>query len=92
MKKFHSENELLQRQLDDLGRQIQTLLKELGRCAGPSLPTDAEMEEMEPLPADNINAVIMNNLMLFRSIGRQKLLKIVRELGTRMEAVKREYH
>jgi len=89
LKKFHSENELLQQQLDDPRRQIQTLL---GRHADPSLPTDAEMEEMEPLPADNINAVIMNNLMLFRSIGRQKLLKIVRELGTRMEAVKREYH
>lgn len=96
MKKSQSENELLQRQLDDLGRQIQTLLKELGRRADPSLPTDAEMEEMEPLPADNIDAVITNNLVLFRSISgmqeqNQKLLKIVRELGARMEAEEREY-
>ncbi|KAG2147462.1 uncharacterized protein EDB93DRAFT_1147386 [Suillus bovinus] len=96
LKKSHSENELLQRQLDDLGRQVQTLLKELGRRTDPSLPTDAEMEEMEPLPAENINAVITNNLVLFRSIGglqeqNQKLLKIVRELGSKMEAEERDY-
>ncbi|KAG1780540.1 hypothetical protein EV702DRAFT_1078352 [Suillus placidus] len=96
LKKSHSENELLQRQLDDLGRQVQTLLKELGRRTDPSLPTDAEMEEMEPLPAENIDAVITNNLVLFRSIGglqeqNQKLLKIVRELGSKMEAEEREY-
>ncbi|OAX41397.1 hypothetical protein K503DRAFT_502353 [Rhizopogon vinicolor AM-OR11-026] len=96
LKKSHSENDLLQRQLDDLGRQIQTLLKELGRRADPALPTDAEMEDMEPLPADNIDAVITNNLVLFRSIGglqeqNQKLLKIVRELGAKMEAEEREY-
>jgi nucleoprotein TPR len=96
LKKSHSENELLQRQLDDLGRQVQALLKELGRRTDPSLPTDAEMEEMEPLPAENIDAVITNNLVLFRSIGglqeqNQKLLKIVRELGSKMEAEEREY-
>ncbi|KAG1824960.1 hypothetical protein EV424DRAFT_710307 [Suillus variegatus] len=96
LKKSHSENELLQHQLDDLGRQVQTLLKELGRRTDPSLPTDVEMEEMEPLPAENIDAVITNNLVLFRSIGglqeqNQKLLKIVRELGSKMEAEEREY-
>jgi nucleoprotein TPR len=96
LKKSQSENELLQRQLDDLGRQVQTLLKELGRRTDPSLPTDIEMEEMEPLPAENIDAVITNNLVLFRSIGglqeqNQKLLKIVRELGSKMEAEEREY-
>ncbi|KAG2144206.1 hypothetical protein DEU56DRAFT_790720 [Suillus clintonianus] len=96
LKKSHSENELLQRQLDDLGRQVQTLLKELGRRTDPSLPTDVEMEEMDPLPAENIDAVITNNLVLFRSIGglqeqNQKLLKIVRELGAKMEAEEREY-
>lgn len=58
--------ELLQRQLDDLGRQVQTLLKELGRRADPSLPVDAEMGEMDPLPAENIDAVITNNLTFFR--------------------------
>jgi nucleoprotein TPR len=54
------------------------------------------MDDMEPLPADNIDAVITNNLVLFRSIGglqeqNQKLLKIVRELGEKMEAEEREY-
>lgn len=51
---------------------------------------------MAPLPADNIDAVITNNLVLFRSIPalqeqNQKLLKIVRELGAKMEAEEREY-
>lgn len=51
---------------------------------------------MAPLPADNIDAVITNNLVLFRSIPalqeqNQKLLKIVRELGSKMEAEEREY-
>lgn len=51
---------------------------------------------MAPLPADNIDAVITNNLVLFRSIPvlqeqNQKLLKIVRELGTKMEAEERDY-
>ncbi|KAG2088543.1 uncharacterized protein F5147DRAFT_789372 [Suillus discolor] len=70
--------------------------RELGRRTDPSLPTDVEIEEMEPLPAENIDAVITNNLVLFRSIGglqeqNQKLLKIVRELGSKMEAEEREY-
>ena len=51
---------------------------------------------MAPLPAENIDAVITNNLVLFRSIPslqeqNQKLLKIVRELGAKMEAEEREY-
>ncbi|KAG2028279.1 hypothetical protein BDR03DRAFT_1029975, partial [Suillus americanus] len=66
-------------------------------CTDPSLPTDAEMEQMEPLQAENIDAVITNNLVLFRSIGglqeqNQKLLKIVCELGSKMEAEEHEYH
>ncbi|KAH7927786.1 hypothetical protein BV22DRAFT_1060287 [Leucogyrophana mollusca] len=96
LKKSHQENELLQRQLDDLGRQVQTLLKELTRRGDPSIPSDEELDEMPPPPAENIDAVITNNLVLFRSIGglqeqNQKLLKIVRELGTKMEAEEREY-
>ncbi|KAG2344469.1 hypothetical protein BDR05DRAFT_975520 [Suillus weaverae] len=73
----------IEERLDGLGWQGQTLLKEL-------------MEQMEPLQAENIDAVITNNLVLFRSIGglqeqNQKLLKIVRELGSKMEAEEREY-
>ncbi|KAG6373979.1 hypothetical protein JVT61DRAFT_4608 [Boletus reticuloceps] len=51
---------------------------------------------MAPLPADNIDAVIMNNLVLFRSIPslqeqNQKLLRIICELGAKMEAEERDY-
>ena len=96
LKKSHQETDLLQHQLTDLGRQVQALLKELGRRTDPSVPSDEELDEMTPLPADNIDAVITNNLVLFRSIPslqeqNQKLLKIVRELGTKMEAEEREY-
>lgn len=91
------ENEFLTKQLDDLGRQIQTLLKELGRLQDPGIPSDLELEE-DPVaqPAENIEAVITNNLVLFRSIPdlqeqNQKLLKIVRELGAKMEAEEKDY-
>jgi nucleoprotein TPR len=51
---------------------------------------------MEPPPAENIEAVITNNLVLFRSTRElqdqnQKLLKIVRELGAKMEAEEQDY-
>lgn len=96
LKKSYQETDLFQHQLTDLGRQVQTLLKELGRRTDPSIPSDEELDEMEPLPADNIDAVITNNLVLFRSIPslqeqNQKLLKIVRELGFKMESEEREY-
>ncbi|KAH7885445.1 hypothetical protein F5I97DRAFT_1885511 [Phlebopus sp. FC_14] len=96
LKKSHKETELLQHQLTDLGRQVQTLLKEVGRRTDPLIPSDDMLEVMEPLPADTIDAVITNNLVLFRSIPalqeqNQKLLKIVRELGAKMEAEEKEY-
>ncbi|KIJ62559.1 hypothetical protein HYDPIDRAFT_93869 [Hydnomerulius pinastri MD-312] len=96
LKKSHQETDLFQHQLTDLGRQVQALLKELGRHADPSIPPDAMLDEMPPLPAGTIDAVITNNLVLFRSIPdlqeqNQKLLKIVRELGAKMEAEEREY-
>ncbi|KAI0260660.1 hypothetical protein BC834DRAFT_925773 [Gloeopeniophorella convolvens] len=91
------ENELLQKQLNDLGRQIQALLKELGRQHDPSLPSDAALDADEStLPADTIDEVITNHLVLFRSVPalqaqNQKLLGIVREMGAKMEAEEREY-
>ncbi|KAG9315951.1 hypothetical protein JVU11DRAFT_3605 [Chiua virens] len=96
LKKSRQETDLLQHQLTDLGRQVQALLKEIGRRSDPSIPSDEELDEMAPLPPDNIDAVITNNLVLFRSIPslqeqNQKLLKIVRELGARMETEEREY-
>lgn len=95
-KKSQDENGLLQHQLTDLGRQVQTLLKELGRRDDPSIVSDDVLDEMEPLPPNNIETVITNNLVLFRSISgmqeqNQKLLKIVREMGAKMESEERDY-
>ncbi|KAJ6584124.1 hypothetical protein DFH09DRAFT_1434376 [Mycena vulgaris] len=90
------ENELLQQQLTDLGRQIQNLLREIGRRDDPSIPSDADIEMLAAAPAETIDGVITNNLVLFQSIGQlqeqnQKLLKAVRELGDKMEGEEREY-
>ncbi|KAH8980106.1 hypothetical protein EDB92DRAFT_1901586 [Lactarius akahatsu] len=90
------ENESLQKQLNDLGRQVQTLLKEIARRQDPTIPSDEELEADESTPADNIDEVITNHLVLFRSVPalqaqNQKLLGIVREMGAKMEAEEREY-
>ncbi|TFY79631.1 hypothetical protein EWM64_g4383 [Hericium alpestre] len=91
------ENDLLQQQLNDLGRQIQVLLKELGRRQDPSIPSDEELEQdLSTQPAENAEEFISNNLVLFRSIPalqeqNQKLLKIVREMGEKMEREEQEY-
>ncbi|KAI0647815.1 hypothetical protein C8Q79DRAFT_924901 [Trametes meyenii] len=97
LSKSTRENQLLEKQLQDLGRQLRTLLKELGRHHDPSIPSDEELElDDSTQPAENIEAVITNNLVLFRSIPQlqeqnQKLLKIVRELGTKLESEEKEY-
>lgn len=88
---------MLQKQLNDLGRQVQTLLKEITRRQDPTIPSDEELEADESTaPAENIDEVITNNLVLFRSLPalqaqNQKLLGIVREMGAKMEAEEREY-
>jgi nucleoprotein TPR len=95
--KTNCENESLQKQLNDLRCQVQTLLKEIARRQDPTIPSDEELEADESAaPAENIDEVITNNLVLFRSIPalqaqNQKLLGIVREMGTKMEAEEREY-
>ena len=95
--KTNRENQLLQKQLNDLGRQVQTLLKEIARRQDPTIPSDEELEADEStVPAENIDEVITNNLVLFRSVPalqaqNQKLLGIVREMGAKMEAEEREY-
>jgi len=72
------------------------LLKEIGRRDDPTIPSDDDLDQMESPPAENIEAVITNNLVLFRSTAElqdqnQKLLKIVRELGEKMEAEEQDY-
>jgi nucleoprotein TPR len=69
-------------------------LKEIGRRDDVNIPSDEELENVEP--ADNVEAVITNHLVLFRSIDglqeqNQKLLKIVRELGQKMEDEEKDY-
>ncbi|KAK7048611.1 protein MLP1 [Favolaschia claudopus] len=90
------ENDLLQQQLTDLGRQIQQLLREIARRDDPSIPSDADIEMLSSAPPETIDGVISNNLVLFQSIGElqeqnQKLLKAVRDLGDKMESEERDY-
>ncbi|KAF9651639.1 hypothetical protein BDM02DRAFT_3184386 [Thelephora ganbajun] len=97
LKKTIRENELLESQLNDLGLQVRTLTKELARIQDPSIPSDEELEaDPSMAPATNMEEVITNNLVRFRSIQglqeqNQRLLKIVRDLGARMEAEEKGY-
>lgn len=97
LKKTIRENELLESQLNDLGLQVQTLTKELARIQDPSIPSDEELEaDPSTAPAANMEEVITNNLVRFRSIQglqeqNQRLLKVVRDLGAKMEAEEQEY-
>ena len=52
------ENEVLNKQLTDLGRQVQNLLRELGHLQDPTLPADNMLEQIVA-PADNVQAVIL---------------------------------
>ncbi|KAL0576947.1 Protein mlp1, partial [Marasmius crinis-equi] len=93
--KSAKENQLLHQQLDDLGRQVRTLLKEIARRDDPNMPSDEDLESTVP-PAEDIGSVITNHLVLFRSIDalqeqNQKLLKITRELGQKLENEERDY-
>jgi nucleoprotein TPR len=89
------ENELLNKQLKDLGRQVSTLLREIARRDDTTLPTDEEMDVDPSLkPAENTEELITNHLVLFRSVDQlqeqnQRLLKIVRELGEKLEREER---
>ncbi|KAF7298841.1 hypothetical protein MIND_00831800 [Mycena indigotica] len=90
------ENEVLQQQLTDLGRQVQHLLREIGRRDNTSLPSDLELEALEPMASETIGHVITDQLVLYRSIPElqaqnQKLLRVVRELGDKMENEEKEY-
>ncbi|KAI0723580.1 hypothetical protein C8Q76DRAFT_691969 [Earliella scabrosa] len=81
------DNQLSEKQLDALSRHLRIILKELGRHLDPSIPSREELEANESTdPAEKIEAVITNNLVLFRSIPRlqqhhQNFLKVIRKLG-----------
>ncbi|OCH84090.1 hypothetical protein OBBRIDRAFT_808494 [Obba rivulosa] len=92
------ENEILQKQLADLGRQIRVLLKDLGRQQDPTLPPEDELELDDSTVPEELTAdiFITNNLVLYRSIPQlqeqnQRLLKMVRELGTKLESEEKDY-
>ena len=96
LQKSMRENELLEKQLEDLSRQLRSVLKDLGRQQDPSIPSDDVLDQEMAEPASDIESVITNNLVLFRSIPQlqeqnQKLLKITRELGARLEQEERDY-
>ena len=56
--KTNRENQMLQKQLNDMGRQVQTLLKEITRRQDPTIPSDEELEADESTaPAENIDEV-----------------------------------
>ena len=88
---------MLQKQLNDLGQQVQVLLKEISRQQDPTTLLDEELEAKEGnVPAENINEVITNHLLIFCNIlalqaQNQKLLRIVREMGAKMIAEECKY-
>ena len=96
LQKSMRENELLEKQLEDLSRQLRSVLKDLGRQQDPSIPSDDVLDQEMAETASDIESVITNNLVLFRSIPQlqkqsQKLLKITLELGARLEQEERDY-
>lgn len=85
---------LLRKQLDDLGRQVQSLLQEIARRDDPTIPLDEDLENVEA--ALGTESLITSHLVSFKSIDglqqqNQRLLKVVRELGQAMENEEKEY-
>jgi len=74
---------------------VQNLLREIARQDDPTIPADEDFEEATVEPVA-VNQVITNNLLLFKNINglqaqNQKLLSVVRDLGTRLENEEQEY-
>ncbi|KAF8340345.1 uncharacterized protein EI90DRAFT_3035253 [Cantharellus anzutake] len=89
-KKLREENETLERQLSDLGRQVQALLREVSVHEDPSLGGvgfDLPEDTIEDTDSDQ---VITNHLVLFKSLPQlqqqnQRLLKTARGLAAQWE-------
>jgi nucleoprotein TPR len=94
--KSTNENTLLQRQLEDLGRQVQNLLRQIARRDDPTIPPDEELE-MTPVEAiTDAATLVTDHLVLFKNIDvlqqqNIRLLRIVRDLGEKMENDEKEY-
>jgi len=96
LNKSTKETEMLQKSVDDLSRQVQTLLKEIARRDDPTIPADEELALANIEPTLNTESLITNNLVRFASIEmlqeqNSRLLMIVRDLGAKMESEEREY-
>ncbi|GAA5906296.1 hypothetical protein JCM6882_002695 [Rhodosporidiobolus microsporus] len=96
--RVNNENTILSQQLSDLGRQIRTLTRVLGAQGNPSLgdPNDPSFDESEAAilrraeTVGDTDAVVSAHLVTFRTLNElqaqnQKLLKITREMGARLE-------
>jgi nucleoprotein TPR len=59
-----------QKQLEDRGRQIRSLLRGITRRDDPTIPSDEDLEAANVIPAEGMEAVIANDLVLFKSIDR----------------------
>jgi len=94
--KSTNENKLLQRQLEDLGLQVQNLLRQIARRDDPTIPSDEELEQIPVEAITDAAALVTSHLVLFQNVDQlqrqnMRLLKIVRDLGEKMESEEREY-
>jgi nucleoprotein TPR len=90
------ENDLLESQLKDLGRQVQALLREISIHHNPSL-ISLEQEDDPPDTSEGIDALISNQLVVFKHLPSfqeqyTKHLKVIRDLGDKLERVTREQY
>ncbi|TRM58157.1 hypothetical protein BD626DRAFT_410863 [Schizophyllum amplum] len=84
---------LLEKNADDLGRQVRHLMRENARLRDPSLPHDLDVENLN---GSSVDDVIASHLVLFESVPalqeqNRRLLLLVRQLGTRMEDAEAEW-
>ncbi|KAH9480632.1 Protein MLP1-like protein [Psilocybe cubensis] len=96
LNKLTRENQLFEKQLEDLGRQVQALTRELTRRDDPTIPPDDYIENLPPSSESDTQTLITENLVVFRSISQlqtqnQRLLRIVRDLGEKLESEERDY-
>ena len=90
------ENEVLQSQLADLGRQVQALLREISLQQNPGL-ANIEQEDEPPNNPEGIDALISNQLVVFKHLPSfqeqyTKHLKVIRDLGEKLERVTKEQY
>lgn len=92
------ENGVLERQLQDLGRQLRHILRQIAIRDDPSFATaeDPDVDgDYEILDATDTDRIISDNLTLFKNISQlqeqnQRLLRITREMAAQMEANEKE--